>query len=986
MAYKMPILGRTLEIELLSNILTKSLESKGQTVIITGEAGIGKSTLVDFLKNQSQSKGMTICIGESTMQDSSVPYLPFQRALSRITNEILFQTEEFSYFDEIFLISKIGLLISHISRTKDKGMDEDILGSMLTAVQDFVKDSFGDGGEESQKGGLGKLEYLDTKIFIEHGDLVYLAVVTSGEEHPNMKSEIRRYLAEIETNYYDVLTDWDGDIDSLSGSIDILNQMVDIKFRVKRSLENLNIETERLKTQNRILEIIANQSQNNGLVLVIEDAHWADESSLHVLPFLARNIADLKILICITMRPDALENADSVIRLTLEKLSKEKICSEMITLNAIDMDSLTSIVSNILSDSHPPEDLINNLKIESDGNPFFIIEAVRALISDGTLYKDDDVWVLKHGPKSKIPHSVSELVSRRLESLDLDSLRVIEYAAVLGRRFSKSLLSTGFRMGPGPIDLITDSLRSQDIFTQLDDDELVFQHSTTQEVIYSGMSERWKKAYHKNAGQMIEMQNHNNIDKVLFNLAYHYSRAQDYEKGIDYCISAGYKASNNLAPIESIQYFENAIALITLSGREDSRYNEIHESLGELFELDGNYKSAIDSYEKILALSPEIQQVVKLLMKKGRVFQAQGIYDEAISTFEQGIALAEKANLNFLESKINAYLGKIYLRKGQYDKSLELQTNYLKESQVSNDKKEIGQAYMNLGGVYWHMNDHKMTLTYWEKSLAMFETIDYDQGIANIHDNLGVGYSTIGEFQKSLDHYMESEKIMLKIGDVKGLSMVLLNIGVLYNRMGKPDKALDSFYKSLQLKIRIGDNIGAANVYNNMGYTHHEIGNFSESKQNFLKNLEIMELRGDVWGVSQALRNLAEAEIELSNISEAERLCDRSIEMAQKHDFKEILSSNLRLKGIICTYASNYESADEYFDRSLTYATETKEPQRIGMVHFSQARSFAKRGDHGKALDSYAKALEIFEKSTLDAFAKKTRTEMNTLINKHVTP
>ena len=94
---------------------------------------------------------------------------------------------------------------------------------MLTAVQDFVKDSFG-GGEEGQKGGLSKLEYLDTKITIEHGDLVYLAVVTSGDEHPDMKRDIRDCLANIEETYFDILMDWDGDLDSLAGSVDMLQR------------------------------------------------------------------------------------------------------------------------------------------------------------------------------------------------------------------------------------------------------------------------------------------------------------------------------------------------------------------------------------------------------------------------------------------------------------------------------------------------------------------------------------------------------------------------------------------------------------------------------------------------------------------------------------------------------------------------------------------------------------------------------------------
>ncbi len=304
---KTEIVGRQAERDLITSTLEKALESQGKVVLISGEAGIGKSTITSFLEEKAESSGMTLCLGDCTIQDTGIPYMGFQRALCDLTEESLFSLEEFAYFDEIFLISKIGLLISHVSRTKDEGIDEDILGSMLTAVQDFVKDSFGGGEVEGQKGGLGKLEYMDTKIIMEHGDLIYMAVVTSGEEHPDMKKDIKKCLEDIESTYFDILMDWDGDLDSLAGSVDMLQKLSDSKYRVKRSLENINITAERLKVQNRIHEIIEANAKDSGLLLVLEDIHWADESTILAIPFIARNIVDDKVILCMTYRPEDIE-------------------------------------------------------------------------------------------------------------------------------------------------------------------------------------------------------------------------------------------------------------------------------------------------------------------------------------------------------------------------------------------------------------------------------------------------------------------------------------------------------------------------------------------------------------------------------------------------------------------------------------------------------------------------------------------------------
>lgn len=976
---KTGIVGRQAERDLIAKALENALGSKGQMAIISGEAGIGKSTITGFLEEKAESEGMTVCVGDCTLQDAGIPYQGFQRALCNLTDESLFSLEEFAYFDEIFLISKIGLLISHVSRTKDEGMDEDILGSMLTAVQDFVKDSFGGGEVEGQKGGLGKLEYLDTKIIMEHGDLIYMAVVTSGEEHPDMKKDIKKCLTDIESTYFDVLMDWDGDLDSLSGSVDMLHSLADSKYRVKRSLENINITAERLKVQNRIHEIIEANAKDSGLLLVLEDIHWADESTILAIPFIARNIVDNKVILCMTYRPEDIED-NLELKSVIDGLKTAIGCVD-ISMDSLDEETLDALVCSLLDGGNPPDELMVNLKAETSGNPFFIIEAVRALIAEGTLLKDKDVWILKHGQKSAIPHSVVELVSRRLETLELDCLRFVEYGAILGRRFSMPLLCSGFKMEEDYISEIIEQLVSLNIFDRAGQDELMFQHSKIQEVIYSGMSERWKRMLHRNAGQTIEYLNRDNVEDVLFSLAYHFSRTLKYEKGIDYCISAGYKASNNFAPREAAQFFETAIGIIDTSEREDDRYLEINEIMGELYELDGNYEKALSIFGRILEISEDKFHRSTVLMMKGRVFQSQSNYDEAIASYEKGITLAEALDSSLLKAKINGYLGKIYLRKGEYDKALDLQRTYLTESQKVGDNREIGQAYMNLGGVYWFMNDQQMAIRQWGESLNVFSKDKYSQGIANVNDNLGVGYSTIGNFEKSLEYYKSSEEIMTKIGDVRGMSMVLLNIGVLYNRMGQYEKALEYNMKSLQIKKKIGDIVGVANIYNNIGGNYQDLERYDEAVEYFKQNYALMEESGDIWGVARSLNNMAESEIELGRISEARDHCKRSLELGIKHSLNDIQSYAYLLNGVIASHDGDYELADKHFEKGLELGKKTEDPFRIGMAYLYMAKSFVKREEHEIALDYYAETFKVFEDAKMETLAKRTREEMQSIID-----
>lgn len=974
------VIGREKERKLLSELLDQANKSQGQTVFISGEAGVGKSKLVEFLDLEAKKLGMNACRGECTEPEASQPYNPITSSLAEITGEEIFSLEEFACFNDVFLISKIGLLITHVSRSSDEGIDKDILSSMLTAVQDFVRDSFGGGVEAAPKSGLGKLEYMNTKILIEHGDLIYLAAVAPGEEHPCMRNDLKSVVQDIEGTYFDILADWDGDLDKLGGTEPILKRVVEKKYRVKRSLENVNIETERLKVQTKIHETVEKIATEKALLFILEDIHWADESTLLSIPYLARNIADEKVLFCLTYRPDGTETECSNLKKVIETVASESKCQE-INLERMDDMSLETLIKQQLGYGQAPEELVSKLKSETGGNPFFTIEVIRALIAEGTLVEDKGIWIMKRDVKESVPSSVTDLVSRRLEGLDLDSLRLIEIGAVLGRRFDEKLLASGLSGVKHQITGLLDRLVEQKIIDRLTDGEFRFQHAKFQEVVYSGMSDRWRRMLHRNAGETLESLYKEDPECVLFKLAYHFGRTREYGKGIDYSISAGYKASNNFAPKEAVQFFERATCLIDESGKTDDRYPEITGLLGDLYDLDGEYENAIQTYEKLLKLAPDKSAQSDTTMKIGRVFQSRGEYDNAIQKFTDALNMAIELGNNLLKARINGYMGKIQLRKGEYEKALNLQMGYLEESRKTGEKKEVGQAYMNLGGVYWHMNDQTLAIKSWEDSLRMFLDASYEQGIANVNDNLGVGYNMLGKFDKSLEYYMKSEVIMKKIGDVRGLSMVLLNIGVLYDRMGQHEKALEYYMKSMQIKKRIGDTVGVANLYNNIGATYFDMEKYEDAVQNFKENLRLMERCGDTWGTAQALSNLAETELEMGKVDDTREHCQRSLELAEKHDFKDIVTYVYMIQGNIATIKNDYEASDKLYKKSLALAKETKEPLRIGMALFSSAKSLAKRGEKDKSIDDFASALKVFEESHMETLARKTRLEMQKIVD-----
>jgi hypothetical protein len=139
-----------------------------------------------------------------------------------ITPEIKKLAEPFK-IDEAFLITNSGLLIKRVSRKAYNDMDDDILSSMLTAVGEFVKDSF---GSQNEEGELDELQYGKMRIIIEYGKDLYLAVLVKGQESPHLRLEMRRILKIIHRKYARTFESWDGDLDRFKGSEPILRTLL----------------------------------------------------------------------------------------------------------------------------------------------------------------------------------------------------------------------------------------------------------------------------------------------------------------------------------------------------------------------------------------------------------------------------------------------------------------------------------------------------------------------------------------------------------------------------------------------------------------------------------------------------------------------------------------------------------------------------------------------------------------------------------------
>ena len=139
--------------------------------------------------------------------------------------------------EEIFLIHEGGILINHLSRTPQANVDDVIFSGMFTAVMEFIKDSFSNDDETENQWALDELKLGENNIMIERSENTYLAVIFSGEGSKRLRRIVNRLLDEIETKYAKVLSAWDGSINQLEGTKEILSVLIKVRDKPKEPSE-----------------------------------------------------------------------------------------------------------------------------------------------------------------------------------------------------------------------------------------------------------------------------------------------------------------------------------------------------------------------------------------------------------------------------------------------------------------------------------------------------------------------------------------------------------------------------------------------------------------------------------------------------------------------------------------------------------------------------------------------------------------------------
>jgi len=520
-------------------------------------------------------------------------------------------------------------------------------------------------------------------------------------------------------------------------------------------------------------------------LLLLEDLHWSDQTSHELLVQLARAVEDQAMLVLGTYRSDELHRRHPFTRV-LAGLARARLCDE-VRLEPLRVEGVRSMLKGMLG-RPAPEAFTAAVHDRTDGNPFYIEEIVKLLQEHDQL--TGAMRAIQPGTymdQLGLPLSVKDGIISRAADLDAAASHVLNYAAVIGRRFDFDLLLQASGLDePKLVDVLRKLVQRQ-LIVEDSPDVYSFRHALTREAVYRELLGRDRRMRHQAVLGELEALHATKLEAVMDQLAYHSVQARELDKAARYTRLAGDKAATLCAYREAIAYYEQALELAgTLGPREEAelleRLAEATYPLGQPEVHERYWRQALELYRQL----GERQKVAQISRRLGRLSWERADREAAFAytraaiaaldgeplSAELGRAYAALALLHALSTEIEPALswggqaanlarqfddqsalalatnatGVALIDNGDVEAGVECLQRALVIAREAGDVGEMGRAYNNLGFRLLRLGEVRRGAEMLEEGKQMAEEAGYDAAVFHLTARLGEAEMLLGRW------------------------------------------------------------------------------------------------------------------------------------------------------------------------------------------------------------------------------------------------
>ena len=395
-------------------------------------------------------------------------------------------------------------------------------------------------------------------------------------------------------------------------------------------------EQAKLRMFESVVTLLELWARERGLLLVLDDAHWADSSTRHLLDYVARRTAASRVMVLATFRSDELDRRHPLTRMV--QVWQRTGSAELVPVDAMTPEQVTEMIAAILDAEDVSAELGSLVHARSEGNPFVLEELLREALDRREILRTDTGWEQRPLETLRLPETVREAVLLRLGRLDPVHIDVLRAAAVLGRSFDYGLLVQVAEADERAVLAALEAAVAQQLVEEdaQASDRYSWRHALTQEAIAGDTVLPKRQRIHSRAADALEAG-----DGSPLAIASHLLEAGRANEAVGACLRAAEEAERSVAFREAAELLERVLPHVS-DPRERAllllRIGRLRWYSGEPAAAEQLLVEAVEQLKE-LGLSREVAQARVYL---GRCQWELDKSAEAMEQFEHALAVLER--------------------------------------------------------------------------------------------------------------------------------------------------------------------------------------------------------------------------------------------------------------------------------------------------------------------------------------------------------
>jgi DNA-binding NtrC family response regulator/tetratricopeptide (TPR) repeat protein len=660
----------------------------------------------------------------------------------------------------------------------------------------------------------------------------------------------------------------------------------------------------------RQLHLLASQQQP--VVLVVENLHWIDPTSEAYMASLVEQLLGARLLLLTTYRPG------------YRPPWMDKSMATQIALRPLTPHDSHRLVQSVCQRLQVPRPAADHLLAKAEGNPLFLEELVQAVLAH------------PDAPSLDIPETIQGVLMAHLDRLPEAPKRLLQRAAVLGRDVPHWLLETLWD-GAGDLGAHLQALqRLEWLYARLDTAEpgYRFTHALTQDVAYASVPHHQRQALHRQAGRALEARYSGRLEAALEPLAYHYAQSAESDKAVEYLTRQADRAVHSFAHGEAATLLQDALAHaahLTTANRERCL-------------LEVSLRRALS-----LCFLGRFQEMLDLLLPQSE--RVEHLQDPTLAGpyyFRLGLSCS---------------------CLGEYARATQSAARAVAEAQSCGDTLTLGEAYYVLSLTALSSGRCAEGVTYGQQAVTLLEPTTERHWLAVAQYVLALCYGYLGDFRPALELATRFEALGAAIEDPQLQTHAALALAWVAALQGDGEASLAACQRCLALTPPA---FTATLALTTIGHAYLEHDDPAQAIPVLEQVLQRYRQFRFVQGEGRAAALLGEAYLAQGDLVPAQAMARQGLDVSRGIQYGWGMGLAQRILGRVAFARGNLDEAWEHLQGAFQVFTTLQARCEVGRTHLALAEVAHRQQDHERVHACLCDALAIFTTLHVPTYLART--------------